>query len=155
VPTEPLYVALGDSTAVGVGAEPGGGYPIGWSASCARVPGASSSDLETLQLRRRHHADVLGSQVPRALRTRPRLITLGSGIGARPELFSPDGFPPSALGYDCGQSACWLCRRPAAGKHRRFRLKPPLKWSLLLRKAWRGQQEEMAMRLLKNWFRLR
>jgi lysophospholipase L1-like esterase len=184
VPTELLYVALGDSTAVGVGAQTGGGYPD-------RLVGKLRAAYPTLKLLNLGQSgatasDVLESQVPRALLTRPRLITLGIGIndvglqaaddafavnleevvvqlhklgarmaianipdlalapaiaqlvsrsiyerrielfnehvtataarhgltlvdlytwsrdlpGARPELFSPDGFHPSALGYD-------------------------------------------------------
>ena len=177
-------MALGDSTAVGVGAGTGGGYPD-------RLVGKLRAAYPTLKLLNLGQSgatasDMLESQVPRALQTRPRLITLGIGIndvglhisddafavnleevvvqlrtlgvpmaianipdlalapavaqlvprsiyerrielfnehvtataarhgltlvdlytwgrdvlGARPELFSPDGFHPSALGYD-------------------------------------------------------
>ena len=75
---ELLYVALGDSTAIGVGAGAGGGYPERLVAKLrAAFPalkllnlgesGATTSDLRETQL-------------PRALRTRPRLVTLGIGI---------------------------------------------------------------------------
>src|SRR6266403_3399018 len=78
VPTEPLYVALGDSTAVGVGAESGGGYPD-------RLVGKLRAAYPALKLLNLGQSgatssDVLENQVPRALRTRPRLITLGIGI---------------------------------------------------------------------------
>ncbi len=174
-------MALGDSTAVGVGAQTGGGYPDRLVVKLR----AAYPALKLLNLGQSGatSSDVLESQVPRALRTRPRLITLGIGIndvglqisddafavnleeivvqlrklgvpmaianipdlalapaivprsiyqrrielfnehvtattarhgltlvdlytwsrdvlGARPELFSPDGFHPSALGYD-------------------------------------------------------
>lgn len=69
-----LYVALGDSTGVGVGAPQGGGYPE--RVACL-LPG-----LRLLNLCQggATSADVLADQVPRALRSRPHLITLGVGI---------------------------------------------------------------------------
>ena len=75
---EPVYLALGDSTGVGVGARSGGGYPD-----------------RLLRLLRPEHpglrlvnhcqsgatsADLIASQLPLALRTRPRLVTIGIGI---------------------------------------------------------------------------
>jgi lysophospholipase L1-like esterase len=73
-----VYVALGDSTAVGVGAEQGGGYPdrlarhLAIAGTPARlvnlgVPGATAEDLRKLQ-------------VPRALADAPTLVTIGIGI---------------------------------------------------------------------------
>jgi len=78
VPVEPLYVALGDSTAVGVGADSGGGYP-------ERLVGKLRTAYPALKLLNLGQSgatssDLLESQVPSALRTRPRLITLGIGI---------------------------------------------------------------------------
>jgi acyl-CoA thioesterase-1 len=69
-----LYVALGDSTGVGVGAQDGGGYPE------RLVRLLPALRLENLCESGATSADVLADQVPRALRTRPRLITLGIGI---------------------------------------------------------------------------
>jgi lysophospholipase L1-like esterase len=71
-------VALGDSTAAGVGARSGGGYP-------ERLVGKLRSAYPALKLLNLGQSgattsDVLASQVPRALRTRPRLITIGIGI---------------------------------------------------------------------------
>jgi len=73
-----VYVALGDSTAAGVGAEQGGGYPeriarrLGAAGMAARlvnlgVPGATAEDLRKLQL-------------PRAQAAGPALVTIGIGI---------------------------------------------------------------------------
>ena len=72
---ESLYVALGDSTGTGVGAQSGGGYP-------ERLVGLLRARLRLLNLCRSGatSADVLTDQLPRALRARPRLITLGIGI---------------------------------------------------------------------------
>ena len=71
------YVALGDSTAVGVGADFGGGYPErlfqrmraqGWHVGLLNLgqSGAVSRD-------------VLNTQVPKAISVSPHLITLGIG----------------------------------------------------------------------------
>jgi lysophospholipase L1-like esterase len=73
-----LYVALGDSTAAGVGAEQGGGYPeriarrLGDTGVPVRlvnlgVPGATAADLRRAQL-------------PRVLAERPAFVTIGIGI---------------------------------------------------------------------------
>jgi acyl-CoA thioesterase-1 len=69
-----LYVALGDSTGIGVGAPQGGGYP---ERLARLLPGLR---LQNFCEGGATSADVLADQVPRALRTRPRLITLGIGI---------------------------------------------------------------------------
>ncbi len=75
---ELLYVALGDSTAVGVGASSGGGYP---ERIVTRVrPRFPSLTLLNLGRSGATTADVIDTQVPRALRTRPALITLCIGI---------------------------------------------------------------------------
>ncbi|MCA1827809.1 MAG: SGNH/GDSL hydrolase family protein [Myxococcales bacterium] len=72
---KPIYLALGDSTGTGVGAASGGGYP-------ERLARLLPVKLELLNLCRSGatSADVLADQLPRALRSRPRLITLGIGI---------------------------------------------------------------------------
>jgi acyl-CoA thioesterase-1 len=90
VPTELLYVALGDSTAVGVGAQTGGGYPDRLVAKLR----AAYPALKLLNLGQSGAtaSDVLESQVPRALRTRPRLITLGIGINDVGLHISDDAF---------------------------------------------------------------
>jgi lysophospholipase L1-like esterase len=73
-----VYVALGDSTAVGVGAEQGGGYPdrlarrLGAAGMAVRlvnlgVPGATAEDLRKAQL-------------PRATAAGPTLVTIGIGL---------------------------------------------------------------------------
>jgi lysophospholipase L1-like esterase len=75
---QPVYVALGDSTAVGVGADRGGGYPERLAQRLAAagtpvrlvnlgVPGATAEDLRKLQ-------------VPRALGEAPALVTIGIGL---------------------------------------------------------------------------
>ena len=75
---ELLYVALGDSTAAGVGARSGGGYP---ERLVARLrPSFPALKLLNLGQSGATTSDVLETQVPRALRTRPRLLTLGIGI---------------------------------------------------------------------------
>ena len=74
----PIYVALGDSTAVGVGAERGGGYPerLAQRLAAAGTPvrlvnlgvsGATAEDLRKVQ-------------VPRAVGESPALVTVGIGI---------------------------------------------------------------------------
>ena len=70
-----IYVALGDSTGVGVGAASGGGYP-------ARLLRLLRTPLRLLSFCESGAttSDVIADQVPRALKVRPRLITLGIGI---------------------------------------------------------------------------
>jgi acyl-CoA thioesterase-1 len=72
----PIYLALGDSTGVGVGAANGGGYPQ----RLVRMLGRP--DLQLLNLCRSGatSADVLADQVPRALKPQPQVISLGIGI---------------------------------------------------------------------------
>ena len=74
----PLYVALGDSTGVGVGARSGGGYP-------ERLQKRLREDGHTLQLVNLCQSgattsDLIELQLPRAARTQPRLVTVGIGI---------------------------------------------------------------------------
>jgi acyl-CoA thioesterase I len=72
------YVALGDSTGVGVGASHGGGYPDRLLRRLLAIrPGARLVNLCESGART---AEVREDQVPRALRTTPRLVTLGIGI---------------------------------------------------------------------------
>lgn len=75
---DPIYVALGDSTGVGVGARSGGGYPDRLLRRLsARHPGLR---LVNLCESGATSSDVLQDQLPRALQLRPRLITIGIGI---------------------------------------------------------------------------
>lgn len=75
---ELLYVALGDSTAVGVGARSGGGYP---ERLVARLrPAHPGLKLLNLGQSGATTSDVLEAQLPRARRTQPRIVTLGIGI---------------------------------------------------------------------------
>jgi len=78
VPAELLYLALGDSTAVGIGAPSGGGYP---ERLAAKLRGAFPTlKLVNLGGSGATTSDVIEIQVPRALSTRPRLVTIGIGI---------------------------------------------------------------------------
>lgn len=74
--TRSIYLALGDSTGVGVGAASGGGYPQRLLRMLART------DLELLNLCRSGatSADVLEDQLPRALKSEPRVASIGIGI---------------------------------------------------------------------------
>src|SRR5512146_1367113 len=74
----PTYVALGDSTGIGVGSEIGGGYP-------ARLVGRLASEGQRVQLVNlcvsgARVADVVTGQLERAMTARPGLVTLGVGI---------------------------------------------------------------------------
>jgi acyl-CoA thioesterase-1 len=72
------YVALGDSTAVGVGADRGGGYPerlarrIEASGVPVRLQVVAQSGATAADLRR--------AQLPRVMELRPAFITIGIGI---------------------------------------------------------------------------
>jgi lysophospholipase L1-like esterase len=71
------YVSLGDSTAVGVGAMRGGGYPERLASRLRREGfsvGHTNLGMSGARIR-----DVLTSQVKRAIATQPTLITLGIG----------------------------------------------------------------------------
>ena len=73
-----VYVALGDSTGVGVGARKGDGYVARLFERIERVrPG---SRLVTLCVSGATTSDVLRSQVPRVRGEGPTLVTLGIGI---------------------------------------------------------------------------
>jgi acyl-CoA thioesterase I len=74
--TRSIYLALGDSTGVGVGAISGGGYPQRLLRMLARP------DLQLLNLCRSGAttADVLEEQLPRALQVEARVVTIGIGI---------------------------------------------------------------------------
>ncbi len=76
---EPIvYLALGDSTGVGVGAKQGGGYPMRLLKRIEReYPGAR---LVNMCASGATTEDVLRSQVGRVERERPTLVTLGIGI---------------------------------------------------------------------------
>jgi lysophospholipase L1-like esterase len=86
-----VYVALGDSTGVGVGARKGGGYVARLFHRVERVrPG---SRLVNLCVSGATTADVLRSQAPRVDAESPTLVTLGVGInditrGVAPEQFA-------------------------------------------------------------------
>lgn len=84
------YVALGDSTAVGTGADHGGGYPErlfqrmraqGWPVGILNLGenGAVSRD-------------VLVSQVPKAVEVRPHLVTVGVGSNDLWRMVSEDDY---------------------------------------------------------------
>jgi len=73
-----VYVALGDSTGVGVGAREGGGYVARlFERLCRARPG---SRLSNLCASGATSADVLRSQVGRVGEARPTLVTLCIGI---------------------------------------------------------------------------
>jgi acyl-CoA thioesterase I len=78
VPREEVYLALGDSTGVGVGARTGGGYPQ----RLLRLLQPDHPKLRLVNLCQSGatSSDLLADQLPRALGTRPRLITIGIGI---------------------------------------------------------------------------
>lgn len=71
------YVALGDSSAVGVGASRGGGYPERL-ASRLRKQGLSVG-LTNLGMSGAVIRDVFTSQIKRAVATQPTLVTIGVG----------------------------------------------------------------------------
>jgi acyl-CoA thioesterase-1 len=77
--TQSIYLALGDSTGVGVGAASGGGYPQRLLRMLSRA------DLRLMNLCRSGatSADVLSDQLPRALQAQagtPQVATIGIGI---------------------------------------------------------------------------
>ena len=73
-----LYVALGDSTAAGIGAERGGGYPE----RLARRLGESGTQVRLLNLGAPGATaeDVRRAQLPRVLAEHPALVTIGIGL---------------------------------------------------------------------------
>ncbi len=72
----PVYVALGDSTGVGVGARRS--YPARLAARAARA--GTPVRLENLCASGARVADVLRDQLGRAVAARPAVVTLGIGI---------------------------------------------------------------------------
>ncbi len=85
-----VYVALGDSTGVGVGARKGGGYVARLFERVERVrPG---SRLVNLCVSGATTADVLRAQVGRVGAARPTLVTLGIGINDVSHGVAPDVF---------------------------------------------------------------
>ncbi|HVF51662.1 MAG TPA: SGNH/GDSL hydrolase family protein [Pyrinomonadaceae bacterium] len=89
--TPVVYVALGDSTGVGVGARRGGGYVARIFERIERV--RPQSRLVNLCVSGATTADVLRGQVARVAPARPTLVTLGIGIndvthGVAPEQFA-------------------------------------------------------------------
>jgi len=76
--TDLLYLALGDSTGVGVGASAGGGYPerllvrLQAARPAFRLLNLCQSGATT--------QDLIAGQLPDALRLRPSLVTVGIGI---------------------------------------------------------------------------
>jgi acyl-CoA thioesterase I len=85
-----VYVALGDSTGVGVGARRGGGYVarlferIERERAGSRVTNLCVSGAET--------RDVIRSQLPRVASLRPTLVTVGIGINDLTHGVEPDQF---------------------------------------------------------------
>ncbi|HYP53482.1 MAG TPA: SGNH/GDSL hydrolase family protein [Pyrinomonadaceae bacterium] len=85
-----VYVALGDSTGVGVGARKGGGYVARLFERIERVrPG---SRLVNLCVSGATSADVLRSQVARAGESKPTLVTLAIGINDVTRNVTPEQF---------------------------------------------------------------
>ena len=85
-----VYLALGDSTGVGVGAPEGGGYPARLLERIERVrPG---SRLVNLCVSGATTADLLSSQVGRVGEARPGLVTVGVGINDVSRQVAPEQF---------------------------------------------------------------
>ncbi len=102
-----VYVALGDSTGVGVGARKGGGYVARLFERLERArPG---SRLVNLCVSGATTADVLRSQLPRVAAAKPTLVTLGIGINDVTHGVSAEQF---ARNYD--EIVAGLRRQPGA-----------------------------------------
>jgi acyl-CoA thioesterase-1 len=85
-----VYVALGDSTGVGVGARQGGGYVARLFERIERVrPG---SRLVNLCVSGATTGDVLRAQVGRVGDARPTLVTVGIGINDLTRQYAPELF---------------------------------------------------------------
>jgi acyl-CoA thioesterase I len=85
-----VYLALGDSTGVGVGARQGGGYPARLMERIERVrPG---SRLVNLCVSGATTSDLLRAQVGRVGEARPTLVTVGIGINDVSRQVSPEQF---------------------------------------------------------------
>ncbi len=76
--TDPAYVALGDSTGVGVGAHAGGGYPARLVRRAALL--GDRAQLSNLCVSGARVADVVAGQLAPAVAARPAVVTLGIGI---------------------------------------------------------------------------
>jgi lysophospholipase L1-like esterase len=72
------YVALGDSSAVGVGASRGGGYPERLASRLRQ--GGRPVGLTNLGMSGAVVRDVVTSQLKRAVATQPTLVTVGIGV---------------------------------------------------------------------------
>ena len=72
------YVALGDSSAVGVGASRGGGYPERLASRLRQ--GGRPVGLTNLGMSGAVVRDVVTSQLKRAVAVQPTLVTLGIGV---------------------------------------------------------------------------
>ncbi len=72
------YVALGDSTGVGVGAQTGGGYVARLFTRIARLH--ENAEVTNLCVSGSTTVDVLREQTPQAANLKPTLVTLGIGI---------------------------------------------------------------------------
>lgn len=73
-----VYLAMGDSTAVGVGAPDGGGYPLRLA---RRLEAAGvAARLTLVAASGATAADVLREQLPRVQAARPTLVTIGIGL---------------------------------------------------------------------------
>lgn len=84
------YVALGDSTAVGVGANNDGGYP---ERLYKRLKAAGVKvGIMNLAQSGATSADVIQWQLQRAINAAPQLVTLGIGSNDLLRLFSPEQF---------------------------------------------------------------
>ena len=85
-----VYVALGDSTGVGVGARKGGGYPARLLERIERVrPG---SRVVNLCVSGATTADVLNGQAGRVRAAAPTLVTLGIGLNDISRQVEPEQF---------------------------------------------------------------
>lgn len=71
------YVALGDSSAVGVGASRGGGYPERLASRLRKL--GLSVGLTNLGMSGAVIRDVFSAQIKRAVATQPTLVTIGIG----------------------------------------------------------------------------
>ncbi len=88
-----VYAALGDSTGVGVGADRGGGYPARLVRRAER--NGLPIELVNLCVSGARVADLVETQLERAVEARPAVITVGIGIndvtrGTDPEAFRAD-----------------------------------------------------------------
>lgn len=85
-----VYVALGDSTGVGVGARKGGGYVARLFERLVRV--RAGSRVVNLCVSGATTGDVLSSQVERVREATPSLVTVGIGINDLIQQATPEQF---------------------------------------------------------------